>query len=229
MKLYKFRKLTNKKDFDHLKQILEEKLFWCSKFYELNDPMEGVYQVSGKKGVDIFKKIKENQEVKEGYKICSFSSIKGFLNPAMWGYYTNGFKGVAIEIEVGVSCGNLKKIGNVEEVKYRDKLPSSESEVKTILLYKSAAWEHEYEHRFLIESDDKKHEIGNIKSVCFGLPYGNTVNSEGIQSKIKDFEKYIAYKDRIKKIVENTKIECCDVEVENGVVIKSDKNLCSQK
>ena len=43
MKVYKFRKLTNESDLDRLKGILETGNFWCSNFWDLNDPMEGVF------------------------------------------------------------------------------------------------------------------------------------------------------------------------------------------
>lgn len=37
---------------------------------------------------------------KNAYRICSFSGEKALSNPAIWGYCANGFKGVAIEVEV---------------------------------------------------------------------------------------------------------------------------------
>ena len=41
--LYKFRTLGSNDDLKRIKDIIENGEFWCSKFYEMNDPMEGVY------------------------------------------------------------------------------------------------------------------------------------------------------------------------------------------
>jgi hypothetical protein len=59
---------------------------------------------------------------KAHYKICSFSDEKAFSNPIMWGYYANGFRGVAVEIEV---CGE-----EVNKIKYERKIPSSSRVLK---------------------------------------------------------------------------------------------------
>lgn len=55
MKIYKFRPLTEELDYWRLKNILETKKFWCSNFWELNDPMEEIFSIK------IFNKVKKNQ------------------------------------------------------------------------------------------------------------------------------------------------------------------------
>ena len=95
MKLYKFRPLANDRDRDYLKEILETRKFHCSKFQDLNDPMEGIYYAADRANIiDLIFKAKAR------YKICSFSNEEAFSKPIMWGYYANGFRGVAVEIEV---------------------------------------------------------------------------------------------------------------------------------
>ncbi|MGP8329849.1 MAG: hypothetical protein ACT6FF_05985 [Methanosarcinaceae archaeon] len=44
--LIKFRPLANLDDLKRAKQIIENGKFWCSKLWNLNDPMEGVYETS---------------------------------------------------------------------------------------------------------------------------------------------------------------------------------------
>ena len=44
VKLYKFRPLADDRDFERLKEILKTGKFYCPKFPDLNDPMEGVYR-----------------------------------------------------------------------------------------------------------------------------------------------------------------------------------------
>ena len=105
MKLYKFRPLGNCHDLERIEQIIKEDKFWCSKLWDLNDPMEGVYRNKYFDKLDSDKTFNE----KNKYRICSFSGKKGLKNPILWGYYAHGFRGVAIEIEA-------KK--NIEEITY---------------------------------------------------------------------------------------------------------------
>ena len=149
IKLYKFRPLANQDDFARAKAILETGHFWCSKFSELNDPMEGVFYGPANVIHDIYIK-------KCRYRICSFSGEKTiddsfenpFENPSMWGYYANGFKGMVIEIAVDKE--------KVRKIKYDDKIANLKNltdgdKIETILRTKTTAWEHEVEHRFLID------------------------------------------------------------------------------
>jgi len=78
--------------------------------------------------------------------IGSLSAPCALWRPLMWGYYANGFKGCAIEIEVN--------IGKVNEVSYTQDLvcPSGGTvgeRVGGILLNKLDAWKEEYEFRHL--------------------------------------------------------------------------------
>lgn len=61
----------------------------------MNDPMEGVYLAPLDES-----KISKMFEEKDGFVICSFSSEEALDNPLSWGHYANGFKGIAIGIEV---------------------------------------------------------------------------------------------------------------------------------
>ena len=143
MKFYKFRKLTSELDYYRLKEIIENNEFWCSNFWELNDPMEGVFKIDSK----LAEKISEIYEEKGQYKICSFSGKKAFENPIMWGYYADGFKGVAIEIDL--SEEKLKKIKYSDSAMEFDSSSVLDDNVEKILLNKNTAWEHEDEYRYL--------------------------------------------------------------------------------
>ena len=113
MILYKFRSLSSALDLDRAKQILETGHFWCSKFSELNDPMEGAFTILSDAVIsDEFKSVYKE---KSRYKICSFSGQRGFENPAMWGYYANGFRGICIRVEV-------EDESKIAEIKYEDEI-----------------------------------------------------------------------------------------------------------
>lgn len=195
MRLYKFRQLTSCKDLKRIIEILETKEFHCAKFFEMNDPMEGVYIATAPS------KINEILNEKNKKRICSFSSEKGFENFAMWGYYANGFKGIAIEIEVDESI--------VKKVKYEDEVPET-ANVEEILTTKLKYWEHEAEYRFIIESNEDKCKIGEITRVYFGSPYENLENSDEIISKSKQILEYKKYKEKLKKFLNEKDIKICN-------------------
>ena len=222
MKIYKFRQLLNATDFCRLKHIIETGKFWCSNFWELNDPMEGVFSILDDE--EVSKKITEIYGEKGQYKICSFSEEKSFKNPVMWGYYAGGFKGVAIEVE----NYEVKKIDyNDNDILLGDNDVLDEK-IEKILLTKTLAWNHEYEYRFLDKIKDNLKKIEKITAIYFGNPYGGLINSGEIQKDKKTFEKYKFFKEEIIDVAKNKGIECFDVKIIDGKVQKTSKNLWSK-
>ena len=141
--------------------------------------------------------------VKEKYKICSFSSIYGFNNPLLWGYYANGFKGIAIEIDIKKDevspiqyvSGILPII--IEEIKIGD-----DKYILNILTRKLKKWQHEKEFRFLKKLDNKEQKIGIITNVYFGDPYSNLTNSREIEEK-EPIKNYNDNKEKLKDYLDN--------------------------
>ncbi len=181
MKLYKFRSLADENDLGYAKEILEKGIFHCSAFSELNDPVEGGFTIfpnDNKLDDGVINAIYED---KNKYRICSFSGNEAFENPIMWGYYANGFRGIAIEIEINES--------EVHKITYVDKIPHVKDEqditreTERILTTKLKYWEHEFEYRFLTRSEESKNKIGKITAVYFGNPYERAVNQERIYEK----------------------------------------------
>jgi len=223
VKLYKFRPLASDTDFNRLKEILETRKFHCSKFSELNDPMEGVYLFSNDTEdrahlIDLIFKAKES------YKICSFSNEEAFSNPIMWGYYANGFRGVAVEIEVSEE--------KVKKINYVDKIPkfagaNPDENAVEILTTKLSLWTHEGEYRFLKNIPEDKFEIGNITALYFGDPYENVINKPDITESSNAIRTYSELKkeissiaDRKKTKVHRVKLDVHSVTKENYKVIK---------
>lgn len=216
MKLYKFRPLANNTDLDHLKEILETGQFWCSKFQDLNDTMEGIYR---------FLNYTEKKEhhinliyvEKTRYKICSFSNEKAFSNPIMWGYYANGFRGVAVEVEVGIE--------EVKEINYVDNTLGFEGvnikdEAVEILTTKLSLWGHEYEYRFLEQSERNKIKIGNVTGLYFSDPYEIAHNRNDIVQNSNKIREYLKIKERILGIARQNNIAVHSVSIEKNEVIK---------
>lgn len=214
IKLYKFRPLQDEKDFERAKHILETNHFWCSKFSELNDPMEGVFLIAA----DAKSRISEIFGEKERYNFCAFAGEKGFENPLMWGYYANGFKGIAIEIEIARS--------EVEKIEYSPSIPSVEgpTDIKAILTTKLEYWKHEDEYRFLTEGPkgikNNEYKIGTIKAVYFGDPYGNIVNEQDVLDKSKTLSAYRELRKRLSEVADGKGFRQYFVKIENGKVIR---------
>lgn len=220
MKVYKFRQLTKKQEFDRLKRIIKTGEFWCSNFWELNDPMEGVFSFSI---LDFAKdKINKIYGQKGQYKICSFSGEKGFQNPAIWGYYTDGFNGVAIEVEIDKCI--VKKIDySDEEINLEENKGNCENFIEKVLLNKNTAWINEDEFRYLDKQKLDYKKIGKIKAIYFGTPYDNLVNSNKILKKANKINNFKKFKEQIIKLAKLNKISCWDIKVEHNQVIKSNK------
>lgn len=212
MKFYKFRKLTSELDYYRLKEIIENNDFWCSSFWELNDPMEGVFSIDTK----LAEKISEIHGEKGQYKICSFSGKRAFENPIMWGYYADGFKGVAIEIDL--SEEKLKKIKYSDSAMEFDSSSVLDDNVEKILLNKNTAWEHEDEYRYLEKQNDNYFKVEKINAVYFGTPYENLENSEDILKNRESFNRYKKFKEKIIEIIKIKKITFKDVSASEGGV-----------
>jgi hypothetical protein len=214
--LYKFRSLANQVDFDRAKAIMETGHFWCSKFSELNDPMEGVFFMIASNIESAREKIDDIYSEKNRYKICSFSGAGAFRNPAMWGYYANGFRGMAIEIEVDEK--EVEKINLANDIVSIENSIASDYDVKKILTTKLACWKHEDEHRFLRKSESNYHKIGKINTVYFGSPYKDTINHQTIYSASHILSNYNDLKNELKNVANG--ITCYSVKVDGDKVVK---------
>lgn len=188
IKLYKFRPLENEMGFCRAWHILKTGKFWCSKFSELNDPMEGVFSVIPDRNNSIGWMVNAIYSAKNAYKICSFSGKEGFENPTLWGYYAGGFKGMAIEIEAGETF--MRKMRYKKDILNVNVNVINDTNIKNILTAKLIPWKNEAEYRFLIKSEQPNHNIGKITAVYFGNPYGNLLNTDTIQNEKKNLVDY---------------------------------------
>lgn len=207
MILYKFRPLSNSQDLGRAKQILETGHFWCSKFSELNDPMEGAFTILSEAGVD--SEIGSVYGEKSKYKICSFSRKGGFERPPMWGYYANGFRGVAIEVNVE-DDGKIKKVEYEGKTKFIERIRNSDGSIDQmtidrILTTKLKSWKHEEEYRFLRTSENNLHKVGKITAIYFGDPYYNFRNQPDILGGSESLREYTSLKKQLEIIARDRK------------------------
>lgn len=205
MKLYKLRSLISSDELSRVKNIINTNKFWCSRFHEMNDPMEGVYHTSR---IDLIEKIYDE---KESYKICSFSAEKGFRNPAMWGYYAGGFRGIAIELEINDN--------EVEKVSYISKLTKKKNvDVLKVLTSKLTVWKHEAEYRYLKQTSENLNKIGEITKIYIGSPYNNINNESNVLSSNPALQKYRDLKAELEEFLRDKNIPFVEVCVNGNKV-----------
>jgi hypothetical protein len=208
MKLYKLRSLRTCTDLERAIDILQTGKFWCSRFSELNDPMEGHFSSYWAEGFE------DAQIQKRRYRICSFAEGSALKDPRLWGYYACGFRGIAIEILPGVN--------EVVEVIYDDEdivlTNLNPDKVKEVLCTKLKIWTYEGEYRFLRIEEENRNKIGTIKAVYYGDPYHNMVNNKDIHSSNIVLQNYSRYVRILKIIALKEGIPCFPVAIEGQKV-----------
>lgn len=208
MLVYKFKSLGGASPEDrntkmqYILDIIENSRLFCSPYDKLNDPMEGYFEAAA----DNRSEFKQLSSMIDGivrnhsrFRICSLSAdCKSHL---MWAHYANGFRGIAIELNV------RKRVNHIEEVEYSDGRnladydPSVgeaglEDLARKILLTKYKDWKYEKEVRIFKKiGDDKEcyHDLQEFPTaVYFGVNIDpiekETISSMCVARGIRIFE-----------------------------------------
>jgi hypothetical protein len=164
-RVYKFRSI-NKRAID----IIEKNQLHCANFNDLNDPMDGWFvHLKDNPVVETIKSGKQN------YGICSLSTT--YKNPLLWTHYADGFKGIAIEIEVDkinengeddkINEDRVYKIAYERELpdldELEDKYKCYDEIAKRILITKRTEFCYESEARILHKGDYYSLEENGMK------------------------------------------------------------------
>lgn len=107
MLLYKYKSLEN--IWHVLDMVINQRLYCCS-WQELNDPLEGRYEIYlGKKSKKIESIMQGRiEEARNALRIASLS--KDVTNFLMWSHYANGHKGIAVEVEISEDDPGLYEV-----------------------------------------------------------------------------------------------------------------------
>lgn len=188
--LLKFKSL-DKNSIESIKEVIKNKKIRCSKLWRLNDAMEGVYKLS----VNDHSKVDSIYSKKDQYFICAFTHPDSLESPLFWGYYANGFKGIAIEIKLD---DNNKK--HFQKINYVNSSPSivnnpnvtNDADIIKIITTKLKCWEPENEYRYIIKENIAEDVYYNatIEKIYIGCPYRNTKNYEKITKNSEDLINY---------------------------------------
>ncbi len=203
-RLIKFIPLANDDgrtgNFERAEKIIKTGCFWCSKLWDLNDPMEGVFSTYDKESIPYLFNQKNNTV------ICSFSHHSAIKNPLLWGYYANGFKGIAIQIKVDKS--KMKRGERIRKIEYCNSISNAHiDDEDKIMTVKKTDWSHEKEIRFLKHGNPYSYKIGEITNVYFGTPYKHTDNYNDIEEKSETLKKYVELRQRLEQVCIDKGIE----------------------
>jgi hypothetical protein len=143
MKLYKYRKLE---PFEYIADIIYENRFHTAQFSDLNDPMEGLFNIRGEMDGEHLREIKK---AIEGVRICSFSRTA--THPVLWAHYADNFKGVCIEVEIKETESGLR-LASIDYTLSRSSIRPEQAGVTCLypdplLARKAEEWELEQEVR----------------------------------------------------------------------------------
>lgn len=161
MRLYKFKSLQN---FEHIADILCNNNLYASKFMDLNDPMEGMFEHFGLEEIYL----DQIRSAKERVRICALSAT--MESPLLWAHYADGFKGICIEFDVGLPSNELVKVKYSEFNYIVDQKENFDTYAlsRKLLSGKSQAWDYEKEYRILSNTEKISRGI-KIKAILFGL------------------------------------------------------------
>ncbi|MFT5581477.1 MAG: hypothetical protein ACI9G9_000728 [Psychromonas sp.] len=175
MKLYKYHSINK-----NLIWSLIEKKNWYSKFENLNDPFEALFNDETNTGI--------YGNLRSSMRICCFSKNRDEI--LMWSHYADEHRGVCLEFECGENTdflgsifnveyeNNLTKIDNVELTKNGNLLINNETNGKWVRR-KLGTWKYEEEVRkILIDDHNSSNGLtrdfpGKLAALYFGIRASN--------------------------------------------------------
>jgi hypothetical protein len=148
--LYRYRSLEK---FEREIAAIESANLWCAAYKTLNDPMEGLYNVSKQlRESNRYQKTKTliaNNKANLG--ICSFS--ESHRNELMWAHYSNEYSGICIEFRFERLWKHLDDNVSFARIHYSENAPTAimklepEEMAQRLLSYKNFRWLYEREWR----------------------------------------------------------------------------------
>jgi hypothetical protein len=146
MKLYKYRSLDN---LWHTLDIVVNQRIYCAHWTELNDPLEGRYEIflgtKNKAAESIM--MGHIEEARNAMRVASLSADP--TNFLMWSHYANGHKGIAIEIEVPGDYEYLAEVTYTPFTSVFSEKADIARDMRHLFTGKSEEWSYEKEFRLI--------------------------------------------------------------------------------
>lgn len=148
MKLYRYISLER---LWHVLDIVVNKRLHCAHWQQLNDPLEGRYEISNdalrkEVGATMAERI---EKAKHLYRIASLSTDP--TNFLMWSHYANGHKGAVIEVEISDSEQELHRVIYTPFQSVFSEKIQTEKDMRHIFNGKTEEWKYEQEYRLITE------------------------------------------------------------------------------
>lgn len=173
LRLFRYRSLSN---IDRELSTIRHCYLHCGSYYDLNDPMEGLFSSSRTlKESDSYRALQsEIRHTKREIGVCSFSEVHN--HAAMWAYYADQFRGICISYSLSRLLKNLDKGVDFVRMAYVDEMPTirrskdgAEKLAKSILSCKHYQWLHEREWRMLAPLGNVHyHDVGCVTRIYLG-------------------------------------------------------------
>ena len=166
--LYKLRSLER---LDFVADILVAERLYCAPWYELNDPMEGYFDMScaAKCFGDLSVLISTPQTIccrsADKMRICSLSLDISDIR--LWAHYGGAQAGVAIEIDFSGLETEVRKVIYDSRLQKIDVTDGTVPDPREILSHKTHHWSYESEYR-VITKEHYFPEKGRIRRVIVG-------------------------------------------------------------
>jgi Protein of unknown function (DUF2971) len=148
MKLYKYKSLTN---LWHTLDVIVNQRLYCAHWSELNDPLEGRYEIYLGERNDELESIMTPriEKAKNAYRVASLSADP--TNLLMWSHYSEGHKGIVIEVDVPEDHEDLIQVTySPFSSVFTDNLQTKE-DLRHLFRGKSEEWAYEQEYRIVTE------------------------------------------------------------------------------
>lgn len=164
MKVYRFRSDQNP---EYTVDILLNRRLYCAHWRDLNDPMEGTCStlvINEEHKRQQARQAIYNEKVK--LRICSLSTT--YKKHTMWAYYANGFKGLAIELEIDEK--KLHRVDYASGARIQEWADGSSPNkiARDILTKKHSDWKDEHEFRLLHDAQYFQLAPGSIRGIILG-------------------------------------------------------------
>ena len=155
--LFKYRSIE---DIYYVLDIVINKRLYATTFDAMNDPMEGIY--TGQKHFSSVE-LEALNKYRGAIKLCSLSRVHN--NPLMWSHYTNGGRGVVIEVDLSPEDIDICDVHYGESFELQHDSLINKQLAKKVLLHKAWFWHYEEEVRVFT---DQKFIPVEVKRIIFG-------------------------------------------------------------
>jgi Protein of unknown function (DUF2971) len=200
-RLYRYRSLKDETQLERELLALNEGYLWCSRFEDLNDPMEGAFLTDKWKEIFDTRYLDLKEYIfdrKSTLGICSFSEVND--HELMWAHYADQFRGICFEYSVERLLNVLDDDVDLVRLFYNEKAyrlglsaGSDRAIAKKVLSHKNHRWLYEREWRVLSPTIGK---VSLNKDNCISRVYiGNRIKPEYKEKILAALSgKRIAYK-----------------------------------